>query len=56
MRLRLLPSYSFRHSRFALANRITSVLPTILEQIEHLRMMTTINNLGNLDYSQPLAR
>ena len=29
MRLRLLPSHSFRHSRFTLANRITSVLPTI---------------------------
>jgi hypothetical protein len=27
-RLRLLPSHSFRHSRFTLANRITSVLPT----------------------------
>ena len=28
MRLRLLPSHSFRHSRFTLANRITSLLPT----------------------------
>jgi hypothetical protein len=31
MRLRLLPSHSFRHSRFALANRITSLLPTTLQ-------------------------
>ena len=31
MRLRLLPRHSFRHSRFTLANRITSVLPTIWE-------------------------
>jgi hypothetical protein len=29
MRLRLLPSHSFRHSRFTLANRITSLSPTI---------------------------
>jgi hypothetical protein len=29
MRLRLLPSHSFRHPSFTLANRITSVLPTI---------------------------
>lgn len=29
MRLRLLPSHSFRHSRFTLAYRITSLLPTI---------------------------
>src|ERR1700686_1855912 len=29
MRLRLLPSHSFRHSTFTLANRITSLLPTI---------------------------
>jgi len=29
MRQRLLPSHSFRHSRFSLANRITSLLPTI---------------------------
>src|ERR1700676_4645884 len=29
MRLRLLPSHSFRHFRFTLANRITSLLPTI---------------------------
>ncbi len=32
MRLRLLPRHSFRHSRFTLANRITSVLPTIRQQ------------------------
>ena len=31
MRLRLLPSHSSRHSRFTLANRITSLLPTIRE-------------------------
>jgi hypothetical protein len=29
MRLRLLPRQSFRHSRFTLANRITSVFPTM---------------------------
>lgn len=28
MRLRLLPSHSFRNSRFTLANRITCLLPT----------------------------
>jgi hypothetical protein len=28
MRLRLLSSHFFRHSRFTLANRITSLLPT----------------------------
>ena len=33
MRLRLLPSHSFRHSRFTLANRIPSLLPTIREQL-----------------------
>ncbi len=33
MRLRLLPSHSFRHSRFTLANRITSLLPTIRPEL-----------------------
>jgi len=32
MRLRLLPSHSFRHSKFTLANRITSGLPTNQDQ------------------------
>jgi hypothetical protein len=36
MRLWLLPSHSFRHSRFTLANRITSLLPTMRELSRHL--------------------
>jgi hypothetical protein len=35
MRLRLLPSHSFRHSRFTLANRITSVLLTTHPESSH---------------------
>ena len=37
MRLRLLPSHSFHHSRSTLVNRITSLFPTIRqeEQKEH---------------------
>ena len=56
MRLRLLPSHSFRHSRFTLANRITSVLPTIQElRFRWLELESKVH-LGTLQRRHSVAQ
>jgi hypothetical protein len=53
MRLRLLSSHSFRHSRFTLANRITSLLPTTRQaKFVEMRAPVLCHTLGCLKFSQ----